>query len=67
MLEPLERQSRAFRLIAERFPQKVDKSVALFERLLSVSFLTDLRAILITRHGADIDVVLHKSARSEKL
>lgn len=45
MIEPLDRQSCAFRLIAERFPQKVYKPVALFDRLLSVPFLTNLRAI----------------------
>jgi hypothetical protein len=67
MIEPLDRHSCAFRLIAERFPQKVDKPVALFDRLLSVSFLTNLRAIFFARHRADIDVVLHRSPLSEKL
>ena len=67
MLEPFDCQSRSFRLVAVCLAQELDKPLALFGRLLLVTFLSDLRAIFIAWHGADIDVVPHRSPLSEKL
>jgi len=67
MVEPLDREVSAFRLITECFAQELDKSHTLFDHLHAVHFPADLRAILIARDRADIDVVLHNSPLSEKL
>ena len=67
MGEPLDGQSRAFGLIAERFAQELDKPHALFDGLLLVILSSYLRAIFVARHRTDNDIVAHKSPRSEKL
>jgi hypothetical protein len=67
MVEPLDREVSAFRLITECFAQELDESHTLFNRLLAVPVLADLRAIFVARCRSNADVVLHKSPRSEKL
>ena len=49
MVEPLDRESRSFRLITECFSQQLDKPHAFFNGSFAVIFLANLRAFFIAR------------------
>jgi hypothetical protein len=61
MIKPLDREVGSLWFIAERLAQELNEPLASLYRSLPVIFLADLSAILIARHGTDIDVVPHKS------